>query len=146
RQWGPGRDRHRPARPGGRPHRRLRRGDPHGCLRGRAVPGYRLQARRIRGPARPEALAGADLRPGRHAGVPAFGRRPGDAAERGAAGRRPAAVAAARARFERDLPAVPPEAARVVDPVTPEPVTSGRLEALAKEARDRALLWDAEGR
>ena len=58
----------------------------------------------------------------------------------------PAAVAAARAWFERDLPAVPLEAARVVDPVTTGPVTSEGLEALAKEARDRALTWDAGGR
>ena len=58
----------------------------------------------------------------------------------------PAAVAAARAWFERDLPAVPMEAARVVDPLTTGPVTSEGLEALAKEARDRALTWDAGGR
>ena len=58
----------------------------------------------------------------------------------------PAAVAAARAWFERDLPAVPLEAARVVDPVTTGPVTSEGLEALAKEARDRALTWEVGGR
>ena len=58
----------------------------------------------------------------------------------------PAAVAAARAWLERDLPAVPSEAARVVEPVTAQPVTSERLEALAKEARDRAPTWDGTGR
>jgi nicotinate phosphoribosyltransferase len=58
----------------------------------------------------------------------------------------PAAVAAARARFERDLPAVPPEAARVIDPLAAEPAISERLEALAKEARERALTGDAGAR
>jgi nicotinate phosphoribosyltransferase len=51
----------------------------------------------------------------------------------------PDAVSAARARFERDLPGIAPEAARILDPIPLQPRTSERLEALTKEARDRAL-------
>ena len=51
----------------------------------------------------------------------------------------PAAVAAARVWFERDVKELSPESARIVDPVAPEPATSRRLQAVAREAAERAL-------
>jgi nicotinate phosphoribosyltransferase len=55
-------------------------------------------------------------------------------------------VTAARARFERDRTAVPAEAARILDPVPRVPATSERLEALTREATDRALAGEADPR
>jgi hypothetical protein len=51
----------------------------------------------------------------------------------------PAAVAAARVWFERDAKELLPEAARIVDPIAPEPSTSERLQSVAREAAERAL-------
>jgi nicotinate phosphoribosyltransferase len=51
----------------------------------------------------------------------------------------PDAVAAAKARFELDREGIAPEAIRINDPVPRTPSTSERLEALTREARERAL-------
>jgi nicotinate phosphoribosyltransferase len=54
----------------------------------------------------------------------------------------PAGVAAGRAWFERDAKDLPPEAARIADPVPREPATSERLQAVAREAAARALAGE----
>jgi nicotinate phosphoribosyltransferase len=54
----------------------------------------------------------------------------------------PAAVAAARVWFERDAKELSADSARVVDPLAPEPTTSERLQAVAREAAARALAGD----
>ena len=51
----------------------------------------------------------------------------------------PDAVAAAKARFGLDREGIAPEAIRINDPVPRTPSTSERLEALTREARERAL-------
>jgi nicotinate phosphoribosyltransferase len=50
----------------------------------------------------------------------------------------PEPIAAARARFERDLALVPEAARRIEDPVAPEAAHSARFVALAREVRARA--------
>jgi hypothetical protein len=52
-------------------------------------------------------------------------------------------VAAARVWFERDAKELSREASRIVDPLAPEPATSSSLQAVAREAAERALAGEA---